>query len=99
MIIGKSMEDINWVKKELSKKFDMKDLGKLKDFLGMEINYDKQNGILEISNKAYIEKMLRHFGMQDSNPVGTPMDPGTKLMEAKIETDEPYRELIGSLHH
>jgi hypothetical protein len=97
MIIGRSMEDINWVKQELSKKFDMKDLGKLKDFLGIEINYDKQNGILEISNKAYIEKMLNRFGILDSN--GTPMDPGTKLMEAKNETNEPYLELIGSLQY
>jgi hypothetical protein len=99
MILGKSMDDIRWVKKELFKSFEMKDLGKMETFLGMEIAIDNKKGTVEISHRQYIEKLLKRFGMEDSNPCGTPMDPGTKLKDSENHTDEPYRELIGSLQY
>jgi hypothetical protein len=40
LLIGKSMDTIKKVKKKLSSKFDMKDLGAPKFILGMEIKRD-----------------------------------------------------------
>ena len=49
LIAGSSIEEINNLKKQLSKQFAMKDLGAAKQILGMRINRDKANGILKLS--------------------------------------------------
>eukprot|EP00253_Pinus_taeda_P018476 PITA_18476 len=43
LIARKSMEEINRLKAQLSRMFDMKDLGAAKHILGMEIHRDKKN--------------------------------------------------------
>ena len=49
LIAGSSVEEINDLKKQLSKQFAMKDLGAAKQILGMRIIRDKANGILKLS--------------------------------------------------
>jgi hypothetical protein len=44
------------MKKFLSSKFDMKDLGEASFVLGIEIHRDRRKGVLRLSQKAYIEK-------------------------------------------
>eukprot|EP00253_Pinus_taeda_P019335 PITA_19335 len=46
LIASKSMEEINRLKAQLSRVFDMKDLGIAKHILGMEIHRDRKNGKL-----------------------------------------------------
>eukprot|EP00253_Pinus_taeda_P006093 PITA_06093 len=46
LIASKSMEQINKLKAQLSRTFDMKDLGEAKHILGMEIHRDRKNGNL-----------------------------------------------------
>jgi hypothetical protein len=41
----------------------MKDLGKASYVLGIEIHRDMRNGVLELSQKSYIEKVLKKFNM------------------------------------
>lgn len=60
-----------------------------------------ENGIF-INQKTYIRDILLRFGMENSNPVLTPLDTGTKLVkggEWKNSDGEkpPYRELVGSI--
>jgi hypothetical protein len=43
----------------LSSKFDMKDLGEASFVLGIKIHRDRNKGVLGLSQKAYIEKMLK----------------------------------------
>jgi len=43
----------------LSKKFEMKDLGEASFILEIQIYRDRSRGILGLSQKAYIEKMLK----------------------------------------
>ena len=49
LIVGSSIEEINNLKKQLSKQFAMKDLGAVKQILGMRIIKDKANGTLKLS--------------------------------------------------
>eukprot|EP00253_Pinus_taeda_P033622 PITA_33622 len=46
LIARKSMDEINRLKDQLSRTFDMKDLGATKHILGMEIHRDRKNGNL-----------------------------------------------------
>ena len=50
-------------KKYLSNKFEMKDIGEASYVIGIEIFQDRSQGLLGLSQKAYINKVLERFRM------------------------------------
>ena len=71
--------DINLLletKKFLSLEFDMKDLSEPSFVLGIEIHRDRRKGVLGLSQKAYLEKVLKKYGMHVSKPTPTPIAKG-----------------------
>jgi hypothetical protein len=61
-----------------------------------------------LSQRAYIQKILERFNLQDANPLGTPLDPHHKLSLSQSPSTPcqfedmcgvPYREAIGSLKY
>jgi hypothetical protein len=52
----------------LSSRFDMKNLGEAYYVLGIEIHRDREKGVLGLSQKSYIEKVLKKFNMHKCNP-------------------------------
>ena len=66
-------------KRFLSKKFEMKDLGDTSFVLGIQIHRDQSRGILGLSQKSYIEKILKRFGMHDCKPGDNPVAKGDKF--------------------
>ena len=106
LIAAKSKEEIRIVKMQLNNEFEMKDLGAAKKTLGMEILRDRVAGRLSLSQKGYIEKVLRKFNMQNSKPVTTPHVAHFRLSsvlcpQADEEVDYmsrvPYSSAMGSL--
>ena len=107
LIAAKSQFEIDRLKAQLSKEFEMKDLGEAKKILGMEISRDRQRGKLCLTQKQYLKKVLQHFGINDdSKPVSTPLAPHLKLSsQLSPKTDEereymakvPYANVVGSL--
>ena len=80
-------------KRFLSLNFDMKDLGEASYVLGIEIHRDRTKGVLGLSQKAYIEKMLKRFNMDKSKATPVPLAKGDKFSEAQcsknqLESDE-----------
>ncbi|KAH9656751.1 hypothetical protein KPL70_022797 [Citrus sinensis] len=63
----------------LSKHFEMKDLGDVSFVLGIEIHRDRSRGILGLSQRNYIDKVLKKFGMQNSKPSDTLVAKGDKF--------------------
>jgi hypothetical protein len=55
-------------KKFLSSNFDTKDLGEVSFVLGIEILRDRRNRVLGLSQKAYLEKILKKYSMHASKP-------------------------------
>uniref|UniRef100_A0A7N2LG47 Integrase catalytic domain-containing protein n=1 Tax=Quercus lobata TaxID=97700 RepID=A0A7N2LG47_QUELO len=103
---GSSIEEINNLKKQLSKQFAMKDLRAAKQILGMRIIRDKANGTLKLSQSEYVKKVLSRFNMNEAKPVSTPLDSHFKLSKkqspkTEVERDHmskvPYASAIGSL--
>ena len=47
--------------------------------MGNKITIDDSEQTISLSQTAYIEKMLESFGLENINPVSTPMDPNVKL--------------------
>ena len=54
-------------KKLLYSNFDMKDFGEASYVLVIEIHRDRKNGVLGLSQKAYLEKVLKKYNMHASN--------------------------------
>jgi hypothetical protein len=65
-------------KRFLSSNFDMKDLGETSFVLGIEIHRDRRKGVLGLSQKAYLEKVLKKFSMHACNPTSGPIVKGDK---------------------
>jgi len=61
---------MNDFKAAISAKFKMKDLGELKWILGMEVKRDRSRRRIEISQQAYINLMLKRFGMSECKASG-----------------------------
>ena len=71
----------------------MKDLGKAKKILEMEVLRDRQASMLYLSQKGYIEKVLHRFNMQNAKPVSTPIVAHFRLSSAlspKSKDDVDY---------
>lgn len=64
---------------KLENSFAIKGLGKAKKILGMRITRDWKNHKLLLSQREYIEKVLKRFNMKDSKLVITPLAKYFKL--------------------
>eukprot|EP00253_Pinus_taeda_P025597 PITA_25597 len=58
-------------KKNLATKFDMKDLGRMHYFLGLEVW--QQKGEIFLGQGRYATEILKRVGMGDCRPMATPM--------------------------
>ena len=66
-------------KRMLSKNFDMKDLGEASFVLGIEIHRNRSCGLLGLSQRAYVDRILERFNMQQCKPGIAPVCKGDKL--------------------
>ncbi|RVW94161.1 Retrovirus-related Pol polyprotein from transposon RE1 [Vitis vinifera] len=92
------MEELQKLKKYLSEEFEVKDLGNLKYFLGMEVARSRK-GIV-VSQRKCILDLLKETGMLGCKPIDTSMDSQKKLGIEKESTPvdrERYQRLVGRL--
>ncbi|CAM8907396.1 unnamed protein product [Rhodiola kirilowii] len=66
LIMSNAESEIEKIKKELSRNFDMKDLGNAKKILGINIIRDRPNKRMILSQVEYIDKVLEKFNMKHS---------------------------------
>jgi len=99
VLAGESETSIQRIKDALSRRFDIKDMGSLRYFLGMTISQSENE--IWIGQPKYTSNLVKKFGMQDCKPVSTPIDPSTQLEAASSEDlpvdQEKYQSVIGSL--
>lgn len=98
IITGNNEQEVAKLRAELSIRFEMKDLGELSHFLGLEVKYVK-DGIF-LSQESYARKLVDRFGINTSKHCSTPLEPNIKIRrdEGKLLPDpRPYRALVGSL--
>ena len=70
-------EEIHKIKMKLAFEFEMKDLGNLRFFLGMEVTRNKTR--VSISQRKYTLDLLKKTGKLGCKRVETPVDPNIKL--------------------
>ena len=85
-------------KRKLAAEFEMKDLGMMHYFLGMDV-WQSTDGIF-LGQGKYAVEILKIFGMMDCKAMATPMASNLKLLsDDSSETVDAtmYRQMIGSL--
>ena len=96
------------IKRKLMEKFEMKDLGEPKEYLGITISCDRSTKTLKLNRTKFINKMLDKIGYKDAHPQRSPMVTAQvnnkrrrerEDQESDNEVIEPtkYREIVGSL--
>jgi hypothetical protein len=98
IITGNSDVDIFDLKKLLKQKFEMKDLGKLRYFLGIEV-IQSSKGIWLLQRQYALNK-LSEYGMMGCKPISIPLKQNVKLSVDEgdlVEDTTMYRHIVGSL--
>lgn len=94
------------VKKFLSNNFEMKDMGEASYVIGIEIFRNRSEGLLGLSQKGYINKVLERFRMKSCSAGIVPIQKGDKFsnmqcpkndLERKEMESIPYASVVGSL--
>ena len=86
------------VKGLLKKKFEMKDLGELRYFLGLEVI--RCDAAIWLSQRQYSLDMLSKYGMTACKPLSVPLEQNVKLsadIGDEIEDPTMFRRIVGSL--
>ena len=91
---------IIWCKRELISEFEMKDLGLMHKFLGLEV-WQKPNKVF-LSQGKYAIDVLKRFGMMNCRSMSTLMVANLKKLndsDSGFDLVDPtlYKKLIGSL--
>ena len=81
LVFGICINRVLRIKTFLTSKFDLRDLGEASVILGVRI-IRKGDSIL-LSQRNYVEKLLKKFGYYDLNPVSTPYDVKSHLKKNK----------------
>ena len=100
VVTGNDVAEIQNLKKHLASSFDIKALGLLSYFLGIEVAYSAAGIVL--SQHKYIIDLLKDTGKLDCRPAVTPVDVNVKLKSEQHEKDFPvnktsFQRLIGRL--
>jgi Reverse transcriptase (RNA-dependent DNA polymerase) len=97
IITGDDEDEIARLKVRLRKEFEMKDLGHLKYFLGIEVTRGSKEIIL--SQRKYVLDLLKEMSMLDYKPATTLIDQKSKLSAEAGEPidDEMFQRLMGRL--
>ena len=93
--------EVENLKKTFQKHFKIKDLGSVKNCIGMEVERDRNKKTIKLTQKQYLNNVLQKYGMINSKPVSSPIEFNTKLehnaTNKECKADIPYQSAIGSL--
>ncbi|RAW37072.1 hypothetical protein PC110_g6641 [Phytophthora cactorum] len=104
LVIAAIAENITLVVSELAHKFKLQDLGSVNLLLGMEITYIPGQAMW-LSQRGYIEKILKRFQIDQCRAVATPQALGELALSATSDQESvndsslPYREIVGCLQY
>ncbi|XP_048436096.1 uncharacterized mitochondrial protein AtMg00810-like [Pyrus x bretschneideri] len=101
IITGSSSFLVQQVIDALGEVFEMKDMGQLTFFLGLQITY-QANGDLFISQSKYIQDLLKKAGLESCKPCSTPCKPHTQLLKDEgtpLPAPTMFRSLVGALQY
>ena len=82
VIASSNIDYVNFIKRELSSNFSMKDFGVISNFLGIEFIFEFDH--IKMCQIKYTEKILNRFNMKDCHPKCLPCDANTAKIDLRI---------------
>eukprot|EP00253_Pinus_taeda_P005213 PITA_05213 len=98
ILTGSDTNLINHVKSSLKTKFEMRDLGHMHYFLGLQVLQSKEG--ISLSQSKYVYDLLHHFHMEDYKPAPSPFQSRAKPSVTCTSTQlggTLYRQLVGKI--
>ena len=98
ILIGNNSRHVSSLVTALSSVFDLKDLGDLNYFLGIQIS--RTSFGLTLTQSKYASDVLHRFHMENSKPTKTPCCPSTHLLPydgVALSDPTEYRSIVGAL--
>jgi len=105
-LMSKRTVDAERFKAKIHRYWEITDHGPINWFLGFEIKRDRDARTISINQHAYIEGIIKKFGLTNARPISTPMEPGTQLStdQGPSTTNQlskmrgiPYTKAVGSV--
>jgi hypothetical protein len=96
-ITGADRSAIRWVLDEMQKQFEIKDLGQMQHYLGMDLIHTEHR--IKLTQSLYIDVILVQHNMQDTNPISTPINTSLTIddpLDPAID-DHSYKALTSAL--
>jgi hypothetical protein len=101
LLFASSDRMMRHMKESIEAEWEVTDLGEPNKIVGIEIT--QTPGKVYISQKKYIEALLKKEGMDGANPVGMPLDPHVKLeknpMDNEPNRSNAYAKLLRELQY
>jgi len=104
--VSKTDEEVQRWKDEMGVEWEIKGVGENKYFLGMRVQQDLKQGMIQLTQHPYWEHVLNRFNLMDITPQNTPLPVGFTLdqdMSPKMDSkrkemvNKPYRPILGSV--
>jgi len=100
IVAGESFAGVEAIKRGVSAKLEVRDIGEVNDFIGMKVMRDRRANKLTLSNPGHIMALLQAFGMETCTPNKTEMASVVRLRktgEDPLPDGNRYAELVGFL--
>lgn len=106
LLTGTSQEEVEATVKALRDKYEITGGGEVKHVLGVRVRHDRARGVLELSQTAYIERILANSGMAQCAGMDTPMvdrlykiDRATNKHQDVNTLTQGYASVLGELNY
>jgi len=98
LVVSNDLTLISKLQNHLTERFELKDLGNAKHFLGIDINKD-DDGNYHLSQSQYIDKIVAEAGLMDGKYSKYPLMTGyfKHIDNEVLKSNNEYRKLIGML--
>lgn len=100
LVTGTRKSLIQQFKEEMSRNFDMSDLGRLSHYLGIEVIQTGE--YIQRKQTSYTKKIIEKLGMAECKPTKYPMEPMLQLHKdesGKVVDSTKYKSAVGRLHY
>lgn len=100
--------EVDFLKSSIAARVPIKDGGEMSEILGIGITRDRAARTISLSHRRYIDTIVKTYGLQDANPVTTPLASGAVLSKDQCPSTAediqamrriPYQNAVGALNH